>query len=219
MIVRGICIKDNDALLHARPARGRDDDQGGFLEHREPRRGQHRLAGGDPHRAAHKAKFKDGDDRSLPADPAMRDNDRVAARPMGRLRLFQAVAIAPAVAKAQRVDDRLGQFDAREVAIVEQDREAPRGADAQMVAAVAANVEIGVELAVEQHLLAARTLFPQIVRHVLFADDGADLGQNKVGEPAHPVESRGAAVRYVIIQISCCPGSTRRLHRNKTCSV
>ncbi len=61
------------------------------------------------------------------------------------------------------------------------------GADAQMMAAIAADMEIGLELAVEQHLLAGWAFLPQIVRRPLLADDRADFGQDKIGEPAHSV--------------------------------
>ena len=66
-------------------------------------------------------------------------------------------------------------------AVIEQDFETPHRANAQMMAATSTDIEIGLELAVKQHLLATRTFFPQIIRYILFADDSADLGQNKIG--------------------------------------
>src|SRR5438067_13921631 len=54
-----------------------------------------------------------------------------------------------------------------------------------MLAAVAANMKIGFELAIKQHLFAARAFVPEIFRHPLPGDDRPDLRQNKIGEPAH----------------------------------
>ena len=54
-----------------------------------------------------------------------------------------------------------------------------------MMAAAAADVEIGLELAMEQHLPAARAFVPEIVRHLALGDDGADLRQDEIGEPVH----------------------------------
>src|SRR5262249_32204491 len=82
-------------------------------------------------------------------------------------------------------DERLWQFDAREAAIAEQDLEPLLGADAQMMPAIAADMEIGFELAVKQHLLAAGTLRPQIVQNRFFGDDRPDLWQDEVAQPIH----------------------------------
>src|SRR5438067_13502508 len=54
-----------------------------------------------------------------------------------------------------------------------------------MLAAVAANMKIGFELAIKQHLLAAWAFVPEIFRHPLPGDDRADLRRHKIGEPAH----------------------------------
>jgi hypothetical protein len=53
------------------------------------------------------------------------------------------------------------------------------------MAAIATDVEIGFELAIKQHLLAARAFRPQIFRNRLFGDDRPDLGQDVVAQPIH----------------------------------
>src|SRR5260370_399198 len=63
--------------------------------------------------------------------------------------------------------------------------EAGLGIERHVEEAGVTDVEIGLELAVKQHLAAARALVPQIVRDLFLGDDGADLGEDKVGEPAH----------------------------------
>ena len=49
-----------------------------------------------------------------------------------------------------------------------------------MVAAIAANVQIGLQLAVEQHLLAARAFVPEIVRHVFLPTAARIFGSTKL---------------------------------------
>jgi hypothetical protein len=39
----------------------------------------------------------------------------------------------------------------------------------------------------KNHLLAARALMPEIIRHLLAAKQGTDLWSDKFGEPAHGV--------------------------------
>jgi hypothetical protein len=50
-----------------------------------------------------------------------------------------------------------------------------------VIAAIATDVEIGFELAIKQHLLAARAFLPQIVRNRLLGDDRPDLRQDIFG--------------------------------------
>ena len=54
-----------------------------------------------------------------------------------------------------------------------------------MMAAMGANIERGLQLAMKNHLLAAGALVPKIVRHVLFFDEGSNLWADIIGEPIH----------------------------------
>src|SRR5215470_1465407 len=83
-----------------------------------------------------------------------------------------------------------------------------------MCAASAAHMKIRLELAVEQHLLAAGAFVPEIVRDRLSRDDRANLRQHKIAEPAHRwvlsgsrlfVEHRGPAMT----QLARPPRSSR----------
>ena len=57
-----------------------------------------------------------------------------------------------------------------------------------MMAAIAADIEIGLELAVEQHLLAGRAfLSTDCPASSLLADDRADFGQDEIGQPVGQV--------------------------------
>ena len=115
----------------------------------------------------------------------MRDDDRVAPRAERRLPFLQPVGVSLAIAEFERVDDGFWQLDPRKGAIVEHDLQPQRCADAQMMTAIAADVKVGIELALKQHLLAARAFVPEIVRHRLPGDDRPDLRQHDIGQPAH----------------------------------
>src|SRR5262245_23301685 len=83
-----------------------------------------------------------------------------------------------------------------------------------MCAAIAAHMKISLDLAVEQHLLAAGAFVPEIVRDRLSGDDRANLRQHKIAQPAHRwvlsgsrlfVEHRGPA----LTQLARPPRSSR----------
>ena len=131
----------------------------------------------------------------------MGDDDGIAAGAECGLTFPETLRVAPAVAELQRVDDRLRQLDPGMDTITEDNLEAQLGADPQVVTAIAADMEIGFELATKQHLLAARALRPQIVRYRLLGDDRPNLRQDEVGQPIHrrPVVT---AVRFrVFLQL------------------
>src|SRR5439155_15626612 len=80
-------------------------------------------------------------------------------------------------------------------------------ADAEMVAAMAADLEMRRQLAMKQHLLAARAFAPQIVRHVL-AGEGADLRQHVIGQPVHAppiIAPRGSQIIVISPGPTHCP--------------
>ena len=158
-----------DALLHARAAGGGDDDQRRPLHGRQAGRRHQRLAHRDAHGATHEPEVEGGDHRRLLAQGAVGDDDGVIAIGL-RLGLLQAVGVALAVAELERVDRDLRQFDGCVFAVVEQQFQSFLRADAHVVAAVAADELVLLQLAVEQHLLALRAFVPEMVGHVLLAD-------------------------------------------------
>ena len=97
------------------------------------------------------------------------------ARAAFRLRLAKPVGITLAVAELEWIDDGLRQLDARVAALIEQHREAPFRIEPEMMSAIAADEEDRLEIAVKQHLAAARAFVPEIVWHVLLGIDRADL--------------------------------------------
>jgi hypothetical protein len=57
-----------------------------------------------------------------------------------------------------------------------------------MKAAMRANLLAGVQLALENHLLAVRALMPEVIRHLRAAKQGPDFRANKFTKPAHGPE-------------------------------
>ena len=172
-----------DALLHARAARGGDGDERGLLEHRELGGGEQRLAHGHAHGTAHEAEVEGGDHDRHAAHLAVGDQDRLLLLGLD-LRLLEALGVAFAVPELERVGRRFRQLDGLVDALVEQHPQALLGADTQVVAAVRADQQVGLELAVEDHLGAGQTLAPQVIRHLL-VHQRPDLGADEVGDPIH----------------------------------
>src|SRR5690606_21940072 len=75
------------------------------------------------------------------------------------------------------------------VAFVEQLREPHIGADAAVVLAARADVEVRLVLAREQHVLAARALDPQVVGRLALLGEGGQRVTD-AGEPAHRAAPR-----------------------------
>src|SRR5438552_16411438 len=74
-----------------------------------------------------------------------------------------------------------------------------------MVAAIAADMEIGFEVARKQHLLASRAFLPEIVRHRLLGDNRPDLRQDEIGQPIH---RRLVAGRRLLVEPGCHRSTT-----------
>ena len=206
------------AFLHARAARGGVDDQRRFLQHREPRGGDQAFADGRAHRAAHELEGHRRDHGLVPADRAVRDDDRVLEMRLVA-RLPQPVGVALAVAEAQRVGRRARQLDAVPAALVEGPGQALGRGRAHVVAAMRADLEVLLEVAVEDHLLAGGALRPEIVRHLALAEQGADLRPDIFGEPAHAGISCAARALRTPSASARTPSSTRSRARIRRVSV
>ena len=125
MIVRGICISDRmPSCMRAPPEAGTTISAASLLDG-EPRRGEHRLADRDPHRAAHEGEIEGGDDRrhGRRSGPCATTTASLLGAER-RLPLPQPLGVALAVAEPQRVDRYFRQLDPLERAVVEQHLEA-----------------------------------------------------------------------------------------------
>src|SRR5262249_29188365 len=121
-----------------------------------------------------------------PTHGAVGHDDGVLLSGLG-LRLAQPVAVAFGVAELERVRLALGQLDAAILAIVEQQLQPARGRKAHVIAAMGADMQRRLQLAVEDHLAALRAFVPEVVRHVGLAHEGPQLRPDEIGQPAHDV--------------------------------
>src|SRR5262249_33660700 len=149
-----------DALLHARAAGRRDDDQRLLLVHGPLDGLGDFLADHGTHRAAHEAVLHRADDHPAGVELSIGAENRIAlAYPL--FVNLEAVAIAFRVAEVERIAraDVRGEFLV--VVVVKQKLEPLPGADAEVIAALRAHVEVlGHFLAVDD-LLALVALDPQ----------------------------------------------------------
>jgi hypothetical protein len=114
-------------------------------------------------------------------DRADADLEGVVVR-VGRARLLETVGVLLRIAELERVLAHLGLGQQLE-AFVEQLREPRVGADAAVVLALRAHREVGLELAREQHFLAARALDPQVLGGLALVAERQRVAD--AGEPAH----------------------------------
>ena len=128
--------------------------------------------------------IEQGDDRRLVADPAAGDNHRIT---LFRLRtgFLQTIRIALAVAELQRIVRNVRQLGPRVHTLVEDDRQPRISGNPQMIITVLADMQILVQVAMEDHLIAAWAFVPQIFRHIVLVDQRPKLGAHEVRQPVH----------------------------------
>ena len=124
-----------------------------------------RLAGGHAQRAAHEVEVLHGGDHRHAVDACRR---RRGSRPPPVLvaRVLQPVGVALLVAELQRIDRRpSANVDVSQAAVVEEVLRSARRAASACDGRIRADVLVGLEIAVEDHLAASRALDPEILRH------------------------------------------------------
>ena len=115
--------------------------------------------------------------------------------PVALLRLRQAVLVALAVLELQRILRRHAGADLADRLRVEERAQPLARADAHVVAALGADVEIALELGAVQHRIAGRALDPQALGHRTRAALGLDARGHDLLEPRHGVGSSGVTRR------------------------
>jgi len=156
-----------DALEHARAARGGDQDQGvAFLEREQDATGDP-LTGGRCHAPSEEGEIHDPDHQGPALDRALAHEDGFA-QPGFLARPLQAVRVALRVAPLEGIGrDHLGE-PLHEGALIEQDFQIRPGGDTEMVGAFRAGPEIPLELLVIQDLAAFLAFRPESVRQLPF---------------------------------------------------
>jgi hypothetical protein len=101
-----------------------------------------------------------------------------------------AVKVFLLALEAQRIGGDRGRRQFGEAAGIEGIGEALGRADAHMMVAIGADVQIGHQVAVEDHLAAGRTLLPKVLRRIaaalaLVVHQALDPGSDDVRDPVH----------------------------------
>src|SRR5690606_27995887 len=141
-----------------------------------------RLADGDAHRSAHEGEILHADHRALTRDAPKRILIGVAVASL-RARRLDAVGIFLGVAELERILGRCRRGNHLVEPAVEGLREPLLGADAVVMVAARADVEIVLPLLDEHHLLALAAFVPEIVGGVALGPEGQGVAD--AVEPAH----------------------------------
>ena len=118
------------------------------------------LADHRAHGAAEEFEFERAGDDLEPFERTGDRDERITLAG-GLLRRRETIAITLAVAKLERIFGRHFGADLHLPAFVEETRQPFAAADAHVMAALRADVEIALELGAVQHRIAGRTLDPQ----------------------------------------------------------
>jgi hypothetical protein len=190
-VVFAICTSESGGLrhlhqrkrpfLHARAARRGDADERQLLLDRHAHAAHEALADHRAHRAAHEIELERGAHHAQRLDRALHHHQRVALRGLF-LRLGQPLGIAARVLELERVERQHFRADLEAAVGVEQRVEARARAEALVVPALRAHVEVLLEVGAVEHGIARRAFGPQALGHrLLRAGAGAlDLGRQQL---------------------------------------
>ena len=197
-----------DAFLHARAAGGHEQNERPLLLDRGLHGAHQAFAHAHAERAAEEIERLHRDHHRHAVQRAARGGQRFLTRRLGARR-FEFVGIFLLAAELERIggDRRRRQF--LELAGVEDGGEALRRADAHMEAALRADVLRRHEIAVEDHLAAARAFLPEIFRRVALAataHQALDARTDEIGDPVHGSN---------LAQTSCAPHGRNRRARGR----
>ena len=157
--VRGICIRLIAPSCIRAPPDAVKTISGASCSTASLARRKDTFADRRAHRTADELELHRGNDSLLTVDLAVRDHDRIVEMRLVA-RFLQPFRIALGVTKPQRISDDLWQLDPGEAALVEGEAEPFDRADAHVVATMRTDLQICQQVAMEDHLLAGRTLVP-----------------------------------------------------------
>jgi hypothetical protein len=154
------------------------------------------LADHRAHRAAHEVELERRAHHAERLDRALHHDQRIAFR--GLLLSFRdAIEVLLLVLELERVDRQHLRADLEAAVGVEQRVEARPRAEALVVAALRADVEVLLQVGGVEHRVAGGALRPQALGHGLARRAGLalDLGRQQLLEPAHGVLTLRPALR------------------------
>src|SRR6266446_4800898 len=173
-----------DALLHARPAGCRKQDERRVFLHGRLQPLDDRLAGRHAERAAHEVEILHADDNRKAVELTEPELDRVLLPRLGA-GVPQSVGIAPLIAEFQRVGRDLGCCDVYPGFAVEHRFEPRRRAHAHVIIGDRDDELVCLDILVKDELPGVGAFDPQILRHIAAVEKAADLWPDDVGYPVH----------------------------------
>ena len=148
------------------------------------------LADHGAHGAAHERELESARDDLDALERAAHDDERVALADR-LLRRGEAVAVALAVAEPERVLGRDVGADLDGAVRVEELRQPLARADAHVVRALRADLQVALDLRPVQHRIAGRALHPQAFGHGTRAALRLDPRRDDLLEPGHVIPRKG----------------------------
>src|SRR5581483_2272729 len=141
-------------------------------------------------------------------DGPLHDEQRVGLGGL-LLRLRQSLGVALGVAELERVDRQHFRADLEAAVRVEQRVQARARAEALVVAALGANVQVLFQVGAVEHRVAGLTLGPQALGHglALRAGGALDLGRQQLLQPAHASSAFLMGARKFFTRATACAGS------------
>ena len=175
-----------DALLHARSAGGREQDERHALVDRAQHAGDNGFAGRHAERAGHEAEVLYGNDDFLPFEGALGHEHRVVEIGLGlggleTLRIFAAVAEFQGVVR-NLLHRHLDVFTAVEEGLQPLLRGHPH-----VVVGAGDDELVGLQILVIDHLPGVGAFDPHVLRHLALArrQEAADFRTDEIVDPVH----------------------------------
>ena len=178
-----------DALLHARPARGRKHDEWRAVLDRRFQSGDDRLARRHAERATHEVEVLHADNHGEPFEGAAAELDGIGRRGFCA-GILQAIGVAALVAELERIERYFRDRDVLPGRVVEDRFHSRGGAHAHVIIGAGNDELVRLHVLVEHELPGLRALDPQILRRLPPIEEAADLGPDDVGDPVHGLIAR-----------------------------
>src|SRR5262245_49440559 len=173
-----------NALLHARAARGREHDEGRSLVHRGLETLDHRLARRHAERAAHEIEILHADHDRQSFELADAELDGVVGAVLAAA-VLEPIDVAPLVAEPEGIERDRGDRDIEPGLVVEHRLEPRHRPHAHVIVGAGDDELVRLDVLVEHELPGLRALDPEIFRGLAAREIVADLRPDDVGDPVH----------------------------------
>ena len=196
-----------DALLHARTARGGKQNEWATFFHGGVEASDDGLARGHAERAAHEIEILNRQHHAKTVEPAVAELYRVVHSGFVA-RVLEPIGVAALVAKAQRVGRHFRNGNVEPGLVVEHRLQTHGRAHAHVIVGARDDKLVGFDVLVEHKLAGLRTFDPEIFRH-LAPQHPADFRTYDVGDPVHVVALDLNGGFFLRVYTASCRDATR----------